>query len=194
MARQAARDSPAACCDPAAPRFVGRPLSMKALAAGVLLLLALSARAEIPASYAPVVVRAQPDTAVERVFDLTPAFDRARERRQPLLVYVGAAECPPCRQYTQFLRDHESDLRPLFSKVVLVDVRTSIRGPRPTFVFDGHRYSTLEFKSAIGNTHPGLSYPTWWLISPQGKQLRQLPRGVDPFLDVENYVHWLAGF
>jgi thioredoxin-related protein len=167
-------------------------MMMRALAAGVLACWALSAHAEIPAGYSPVVLYPQRDTAQERVFDLTDAFERARRSGKPLLVYLGAAECPPCRQYTRFLSAHEADLRASFGKVVVVDVRTSIRGPRPTFVVDGHRYSTLEFKAVIGNTHPGLSYPTWWLISPEGRQVRQLPRGVEHFLDVKSHADWLS--
>jgi thiol-disulfide isomerase/thioredoxin len=194
IARQASPDSLAASCDPSAPDASGAMMIMRALAAGLLACAALWSHAEIPASYSPVVLHAQPDTAEERVFDLTAAFERARRSGKPVLIYLGAAECPPCRQYTQFLSEHEAQLRAPFGKVIVVDVRTSIRGPRPTFVFDGHRYSTLEFKAVIGNTQPGLSYPTWWLISPQGRQVRQLPRGVEQFLDVKSHAEWLSGW
>jgi hypothetical protein len=73
-----------------------------------------------------------------------------------------------------------------------VDIRTSIRGARPTFVLDGRRFSVAEFKALIGDTDPGLSYPTLWLIGPGGRQLRPLPRGVDQLLDVASYAQWLA--
>ncbi len=149
--------------------------------------------AEIPDSYAPIVVRANPDSASERVFDLGPAFERARRQGRPVLIYLGAAECPPCQRYTQFLKDHEREMRPLLDKVVVVDVRTTIRGPRPTFLFGGNKYSTLEFKAFIGNADPGLAYPTWWLVNADGRQLRPLPRGVEQFVDVSRYRQWLAG-
>lgn len=167
---------------------------MKPWTAAFVLCLAVAARAEIPAGYSPIVLQAPSAAAEERVFDLTAAFRRAREEGRPLLVYLGAAECPPCRQYTQFLRDHQAELAPLFARAVVVDIRTSIRGPRPTFALDGHRYSVAEFKALIGNTDPGLSYPTLWLIGPQGRQVRALPRGVGEWLDVGSYAEWLAGW
>lgn len=166
---------------------------MKACAAALVLCLALAARAEIPAGYSPIVLQAPAAATEERVFDLTAAFRRARDERKPLLMYLGAPECPPCREYTQFLRDHQAALAPLFAKAVVVDIRTSIRGPRPTFALDGHRYGVAEFKALIGNTDPGLSYPTVWLIGPQGRQVRALPRGVEALLDVGSYAEWLGG-
>jgi hypothetical protein len=166
---------------------------VKALAAG-LLLVALGARAEIPDIYAPLVVRAAPDTSAERVFDLTGAFDTARRLNRPLFVYVGAADCPFCKQYTQFLESHGREMHPVFTKVVLVDIRATLRGPRPTFTLHGQRYSTVEFKALIGDTNPGLSYPTWWLLTPDAKQVRQLPRDVEQFIDVKRYDEWFAGF
>lgn len=167
---------------------------IKACAAALMLCVALAARAEIPGGYSPIVLLAQPDTAQERVFDLTAAFRRARDEGKPLLVYLGALECPACREYTQFLRDHQAALAPLLAKAVVVDIRTSIRGPRPTFALDGHRYSVSEFKALIGNTDPGLSYPSLWLIGPRGRQVRPLPRAVEEWLDVRSYAEWLAGW
>lgn len=151
------------------------------------------AMAEIPASYAPVVLTANPDTPAERVFDLSPAFAQARRQQRAVLIYIGASDCPPCRVYTAFLSEHARELRPVFDKLVVVDVRTTIRGPRPTFVLDGRKYSTLEFKALMGNTDPGLAYPTWWLVDASGRQVRPLPRGVENFLDVSRYREWLAG-
>jgi thioredoxin-related protein len=165
---------------------------MKAFAA-LLLLLAVAAQAEIPAAYSPIVLQAPAAGVDERVFDLTAAFRRAREEGKPLLVYLGAPDCPACREYTRFLRDHQSALAALFANAVVVDIRTSIRGPRPTFVLDGRRYGVAEFKALIGNTDPGLSYPTLWLIDPHGRQVRPLPRDLDHLLDVASYAEWLAG-
>ncbi len=165
---------------------------MKVLALA-LALVAASAFADIPSSYTPIVLHADPDTDTERVFDLTPAFEAARRHKRAVLIYVGAADCPPCQLYTRFLSEHEHEMKPVLDKVVLVDVRTTIRGPRPTFQFDGHKYSTLEFKAFMGNTDPGLAYPTWWLVNADGRQIRPLPRGVEHFLDVSRYRKWLAG-
>ena len=165
---------------------------MKVLALAVALL-AGGALAEIPGSYSPIVLRADPDSASERVFDLTPAFEKARRQKRAVLIYVGAADCPPCQLYTRFLSQHEREMRPLLDRVVLVDVRTTIRGPRPTFLFDGRKYGTLEFKAFMGNADPGLAYPTWWLVNADGRQIKPLPRGVEQFLDVDRYREWLAG-
>lgn len=166
---------------------------MKSLAFA-LVLVAAGASAEIPGSYAPVVLRPSPDTAAERVFDLTPAFERARRQNRPLLIYVGAADCPPCQVFTRFLTEREREMRPVLDRVVLVDVRTTVRGPRPTFLLDGQKFSTLEFKRLIGNFDAGLAYPTWWLVNAEGRQIRPLPRGVEHHLDVGRYREWLAGF
>lgn len=165
---------------------------MKSLALAIALI-AAGAAAEIPGNYAPIVLRANPDSAVERVFDLAPAFERARHQKRAVLIYVGASDCPPCQLYTRFLTERERDMRPVLEKVVLVDVRTTMRGPRPTFLFDGHKFTTLEFKRFIGNSDAGLAYPTWWLLNAEGRQIRPLPRGVVHFLDVERYREWLAG-
>ncbi len=149
--------------------------------------------AEIPDVYSPLVVRAAPDTNAERVFDLTPAFDTARQLNRPLFIYLGAADCPFCQQYTQFLQKHGREMRRVFAKVVLVDIRTTVRGPRPTFTLHGQRYSTLEFKVVIGDANRAFSYPTWWLVTADARQVRQLPRDVEQFVDVKRYDEWFAG-
>lgn len=165
---------------------------MKSLALAIALV-AASAWAEIPASYAPIVLHANPDSAAERVFDLTPAFERARRENRAVLIYVGAIDCPPCQLYTRFLTERRREMEPVLGRVVLVDVRTTMRGPRPTFLLDGHKFSSLEFKRFIGNADAGLAYPTWWLVNSEGRQIRALPRGVVHFLDVNRYREWLAG-
>lgn len=175
-----------------APISLARWFTMKVLALA-LALVAAGAFAEIPASYGPIVLRPNPDSASERVFDLSPAFDKARRQKRAVLIYVGAADCPPCQLYTRFLIEHEREMRPVLDKVVLADVRTSIRGPRPTFLFDGRKYSTLEFKALMGNSDPGLAYPTWWLVNGEGRQIKPLPRGVEQFLDIGRYREWLTG-
>lgn len=186
-----------ATADPPWCRSFGRSAGWRSrywpLTALVLALGTAGAFAEIPAAYAPIVLRAAPDSASERVFDLTPAFERARQRRRAVLIYLGASDCPPCQRYSRFLSEHERELRPVLDRVVLVDVRTSIRGPRPSFVFDGRKFSTLEFKALMGNADPGLAYPTWWLVNAEGRQIKPLPRGVAQFLEVGRYREWLAG-
>lgn len=166
---------------------------MKIILALALALVTAGALAEIPGSYAPIVLRANPDSATERVYDLAPAFQRARQQKRAVLIYVGAADCAPCQVYTRFLTEREREMRPVLDRVVLVDVRTTIRGPRPTFLFDGRKFSTLEFKGFMGNSDTGLAYPTLWLVNAEGRQIRPLPRGVEHLLDVDRYREWLAG-
>jgi thiol-disulfide isomerase/thioredoxin len=69
-------------------------------------LLVQAVRAEIPEAYHPIVVKA-PFSLSERVFDLTPGFAKAKAMNMPVLVYLGAADCPPCKEYTKFLKEHE---------------------------------------------------------------------------------------
>jgi len=165
---------------------------MKVLLAG-LALVALAVHAEIPDRYEPLVVTGVAEGGAQRVFDLTAAFDKARQEHKPLFIYLGAAECPACREYTRFLEEHVKEMRPLFARVVLVDIRTTVRGPRPTFAVHGTRYSTAEFKALVGDSDPDLPYPSWWLLTPAGRQVRQLPRGVNHFLDVKSNAYWLTG-
>jgi len=166
---------------------------MKALLAALCLMALETAHAEIPEPYKPMVVSASASGSL-RVFDLTAAFDKARQLHKPIFIYLGAADCPACKQYSLFLEQHEKEMRPLFAKVVLVDIRASVRGPKPVFQIHGTMYSTADFKALVGDTDPDLPYPTWWLLTEDGKQVRQLPRGVNHFTKVKLHAHWLSQF
>jgi hypothetical protein len=146
--------------------------------------------ATIPDEYVPLVVKA-PFAFTERVFDLTPAVELARRERKPLFIYLGAADCPPCVEYKHFLTKHREELRDAFSRVVLVDIRTWIRGPAIHFTVDGRRYTFDEFKAQVGDVTTQFTYPYFWFVSADLKQLRQLPRGSRNYLSVESQVEVL---
>ena len=92
-----------------------------------------------------------------------------------------------------FLEKHRGEMRPTFAKVVLVDVRTWFKGPRLTFQIYDKRYNAAKFKALVGDANEGPSYPSWWLLSPEGKQLRQLPQGSFNFTSVDSHIRLLEG-
>jgi len=157
-----------------------------------LLFLVQAARAELPEVYHPIVVK-PPFSLSERVFDLTPAFEKAKAKNMPVLVYLGAADCPPCKEYTKFLEMHEKELVPVFAKFVVVEIRTWLRGGALVFKIGEHKYTDAQFTSLIGDVNPGRYYPAWWLLTPEARQVRQLPSGSSNFLNVNNHIRLLEG-
>ncbi len=150
-----------------------------------------TAFADIPASYQPVVP--QPAFSfTQRLFDLTPAFEQARAQNKPVFVYLGASDCPPCVDYTKFLDKQRDALKTAFDGVVLVDLRTWLRGPTVKLALDGKQYTVAEFKTLVGDQNPGFSYPWFWLLSPSGKQQRQLTYGLDAYMTVAGHTRLLA--
>lgn len=177
------------------PGFASPVKGLRALTFGLTLLMAgqEGAFATIPSSFRPWVVTA-PAHPSERVFDLGPAMAEARRLNKPALVYFGAADCPPCNAYTQFLTENASAMAPLFASVVLVDIRTLLRDSRaPIFQFNGLRHTPLEFQTRIGDVPRGLHYPSFWLLSPQGIMLKQLDPGLpEALLTVAGHAQLLA--
>ena len=157
-----------------------------------LLLFFKSANADIPAYFHPLVVK-PPFNFSERLMDLTPALDKAQRLNQPILVYLGAADCPPCKNYTAFLEAHQESMKPALADVVLVDIRTWLRGPKIVFQMHGQRFTVNEFKAHVGDDRKGLFYPYWWLLNPQGQQIRPLPHDTRLFTSVESHVRLIKG-
>jgi thioredoxin-related protein len=143
----------------------------------------LTTQAAIPSDYSPVVVEA-PFSLRERVFDLTPAIETARKTGKPLLLYLGATDCPPCVEYKRFLSRHRSDLNEAFSAFVVVDIRTWLRGPTMYLKAEDKRLTFNQFKTLVGDSSKTLVFPSFWMLSPELKQLKQLPSGVKDYLDV----------
>lgn len=164
---------------------------MRLIVAALVLLSAAHARADIPSSYQALVPQ-PPFSFTQRLFDLTPAFEQARAQNKPVFVYLGASDCPPCVDYTKFLDRQRDALKPAFDGVVLVDLRTWLRGPSVKLALDGKQYTVAEFKAMVGDQNPGFSYPWFWLLSPGGKQLKQLPYGLDAYMTVAGHTRLLA--
>jgi Thioredoxin-like len=160
---------------------------MKSLALVALAILPGIACGEIPSDYLPLVVEA-PFSLSERVFDLTQAIAQARSHNKPLFIYVGAADCGPCREYKSFLVKNRTDLQAAFSRVTVVDVRTWLKGPPIKFRVAQDLYSFADFKVLTGDKNIPLVYPYHWLLSPDLRQIRQLPLGSAGYMSVETHT------
>jgi len=148
------------------------------------------ARSEIPRQYHPTTVLA-PFNLSARVFDLTPVLQEARRQRKPAFIYFGAKDCGPCKEYTRFLQENESQLVPIFEKFVIADVVTWLRGPKIIFAIEGRHFTFDEFKAHVADRNDGFAYPWFWIIHPNGKQVRQIPQGTTPYLSVGNHIQIL---
>lgn len=148
--------------------------------AGLLSLLMLGfAQAQIPAELEPLLVTPVANGS-ERVLNLSPALDKSKQLNKPLLLYLGASDCPYCKSYSAFLGRNTAAMKIALADVVLVDIRSSLRGPRPSFQIYDKVFTAAEFKSRIGDPTSGLRYPTWWLLDSNAQQIRPWPSGWDP--------------
>lgn len=148
------------------------------------------AYATIPDEFNPLVVEA-PFSFFVREFDLTGAFLKARSENKPMFIYLDAWDCPPCKEYAEFLRKNVVALKPYFDRVVTVDIRTSLRGSALSFKIHDRNYSFEEFKVLVGDRNEGLAFPYFWLISPAGRQVKQLPRGARNYTDLGRHIQIL---
>jgi thioredoxin-related protein len=156
---------------------------MQTCAAIALAVLAAHAQARIPEVYGPVVVTA-PFSFSEREFDLTDAVDKARASGKPLFIYLGAEDCAPCKQFSAFLKDNHAELAQMFRAVVLVDIRTWLKGPKISFAVGQTRFSSDEFKIQVGDQSRSLSYPSFWFLDANLKPIRILPPGSANYMSV----------
>lgn len=152
---------------------------------------ALSAWGAIPGNYHPIVVEA-PFSFSERLFDLTPAVTQAKAQNKRLFIYLGANDCPPCKVFSQFLDDHASELQSTFENVVLVDIRTWLKGGTLVFKVGDTRFTFSEWKVAVGDKNAVLTYPYYWLLTPELTQVRQLTRKPSDFTSVDRLKLILA--
>jgi hypothetical protein len=164
---------------------------MKFTFALVLAFFATPLCATIPDAYKPIVVKA-PFSLSSRVFDLTQAVDRARAENKPLYIYLGADDCLPCGDYYRFLENNHDALREAFARVVLVDIRSWLRVTVMEFKVGERRFSFDEFKALVGDKSKGsLTYPYFWLLTPELKQIKQLPRGSRHYMPVDKQLNIL---
>ena len=150
------------------------------------------AHAGIPDFYQPLVIT-PPSNSAERLIDLTPAFEKAKQLNKPILIYLGAEDCPPCKQYTAFLEKHKEEMKSVLAKCVLVDIRTWLEGPKLVFEVYDKRYTDAEFKTFVGDVRHELRYPTFWYLTQDGKQARQLPQSSLYFRSVASHMEMLEG-
>jgi thiol-disulfide isomerase/thioredoxin len=144
----------------------------------------------IPADYQAIVVKSKFSFS-ERTFDLTPAVERARAENKNIFIYLGATDCPPCREYEIFLQRNGTNLKPSFEQLVVVDIQTWLRGPEIHFLIDEKKLSLAAFRELVGDGNTRLIYPSFWILSPQLKQIRQLPTGNKEFLDLQRHKEML---
>ena len=149
-----------------------------------LALWALHARAEIPEEYQPIIIK-PPFSFSERLIDLSVAVEKANSDNKALYIYLGAEDCPPCRTYKNFLFENRSALKEAFDNVILVDIRTWLKGPTLIFKVGEKKYSFAEFNALVGDNNKSLSYPYFWFISPTLKQLN-LFSSVEPVKTAAN--------
>lgn len=126
------------------------------------------------------------------MFDLTDAVAKAKAEAKPLFIYLGAYDCPPCKDYEAFLEKKQAQLQGAFAKLVVVDLRTWLKGPKLVFKFGDRTYRVKEFKDLVGDQNAALLYPSYWLLSPELNQIRQLPQGSKAYLDVEEHKRLLT--
>jgi len=152
---------------------------------------ALAARADMPAQYAPMPIEA-PFALNERVFDLTPALERARAEGKLLFVYFGAKNCPYCKQYESFLDQHRDALVPVYGKHVVADIRTYIRGPDVYFKVGNRKYSFREFATIVGDSNSRTTYPRFWLVNADLRPARRLPQTSKPYGELQEHIRLVS--
>lgn len=159
------------------------------IAALLLMSVAMAARAGLPDSFQPIALE-HPFSFSARVFDMTGAFEQSKREGRPMLVYLGAKDCPPCRLYERWLQDNRDAVAPGMSKLLIVDLRTYIKGPEIQFKIGDKRLSLQQWRKELGDESTRVLYPSWWLVTPDGK-LIQKAVGSDTFETVGKYLAFI---
>ena len=142
--------------------------------------------AEIPDALNPVVIKSE--SFFTREFDLTQVFSRAKAENKYVYLYLGAEDCPPCRDYGWFLKRNADVLRPHFDKLLVVDIRSWLRGPNLIFKVGSQSYSFSKFQEFVDGRERFAFWPFHWFLSPDGKVVRQLPPGTTSYMSVEKLI------
>lgn len=155
---------------------------------GMLVLTSQQLAADVPSAYRPIVI-APPFSLTARVFDLSAALDKARREQKPLFIYLGAKDCPPCIEYEEFLGKHAAVLSEKFSSsVIVVNLTTRLAGKPLMFKTTDKSYTFEEFKQLVGDRRRHLTYPYYWLVSPELKQVKPMPQMLDDYLNVDGHL------
>jgi len=159
------------------------------IAALLLMSVAMAARAGLPDSFQPIALE-HPFSFSARVFDMTGAFEQSKREGRPMLVYLGAKDCPPCRLYERWLQDNRDAVAPGMSKLVIVDLRTYIKGPDIQFKIGDKLVPMLQWRKELGDESTRVRYPSWWLVTSDGKLIR---KAVDSgtFETVDRYLAFI---
>jgi hypothetical protein len=161
------------------------------MAIAAFMLQAVHAGAEIPAAYSPMPIEA-PFAFTERTFDLTPALERARAEGKLLFVYLGAKNCGFCKEYEIFLTRNRDALVPIYSNLVVADLRTFLSGPAVYLQVGKRKYSFKEFDALVGNGGARVSYPRFWLVTADLKPARRLTGGTKFYRDIEEHKRQMS--
>jgi hypothetical protein len=152
--------------------------------------IATNAMATIPDEYNPVVIE-PPSSFSERVVDLTKVVEVAKQQRKNIWLYLGAADCPPCRKYHEFLRANFNELKDDYSKYIIVDIRTWVKGPELKFKVGDKTYTYKEFNDATGSYKVSYRYPHYWALSPELKSVKELHPNEGILKRVEDHLEFI---
>jgi thioredoxin-like negative regulator of GroEL len=136
-----------------------------ALAVHAALLATAVALATLPAPEAAAATATAPAVAWREAAgdaDIERAFAQARAEKKPLLLYWGAAWCPPCNQL----------------KATLFNRQDFIERSRALVAV--HIDGDLPGAQKLGGRFKVRGYPTMLLLAPDGTELTRLPGEVDP--------------
>ena len=110
-----------------------------------------------------------------------------------MYLYLSATDCPNCVEYQNFLKRHYPELCEAFGRVIFVDVRVgSMKGPQLTYRIGEKNYSHAQFKALVGDSNGGLWYPSFWLLTPELKQIRQFSYGTRAAMPVAKQLEVLS--
>jgi len=165
---------------------------LRTLIAAFVFFFSMPSWAWIPDELDPVIVESNLSIMdMGRVVDLSNAFAKAAREQRPMFVYLDAEDCPMCRNYNRFIKANLSRYQQLFKPFVVVDIRTTMNWVPQIFRIEGKDYSFDEFKQLVGDNNKFLTYPYFWLLGPDRKQLRQLPIGAFSNQDIEKHAELL---
>ena len=154
----------------------------------------LAALAGLPKPYGAIVV--EPTVANGRSeFDLTAPLARARREGKWLYVYLGASDCPYCRNYEAFLDQNATELVPHFAKKYLVvDLRSALQVTAKQLYLriGASSLPYAEFQNSLGDERARmLVYPSVWLLDGTPKPLMQMPAGTGTFQTIDEQLEIL---